>query len=85
MRPAVPRNGMALRRDADVVGTGEVQGLDVIAPAEEHAVVAPPAGDLDGDLAVRCAIEGPVVGGDDLFDHLERVEIGFPSGPLMSR
>src|SRR5215468_1100502 len=76
---------LALARDAHVVGTGEMQRLDVLAPAEEHAVVAPTAGDLDGDLPVGRAIERPVVGGDELLDHLERVQIDFSLGPLVSR
>ncbi len=76
---------MALVGDAHVIGAGEVQRLDVVAPGEEHTVVAPAARHLDGDLTVRGAIEGPIVGGDDLLDQFERVEIDFVSGPLVSQ
>ena len=42
-------------------------------------------GDLDGDFPVGGAVEGPIIVGDDSLDHLERVQIDFPSGPLVSR
>jgi hypothetical protein len=76
---------VALGRDADVVGAGEVQRLHILAPGKEHAVVAPAAGDLDGDFPLGGPVERPVVRLDDLLDHFERVRVDFVLGPLVSR
>ena len=61
-----------------------MERLDVVAPGEEHAVVAPAARNFDRNLAIRRSIEGPIIGGDDALDHLERVQIVLLSGPLVS-
>src|ERR1700744_6227374 len=59
--------------DLHVHRAAEMQGADILAPGEIEAVIAPPARRLDSHFVVVTAIEGPIVGRNQLFHQIQRI------------
>jgi hypothetical protein len=52
-----------------------MDGFLVLHPREGDVIVAPVAGDRDGDLVVPGPLERPVVEGGDVLDDVDRIRL----------
>jgi hypothetical protein len=61
-------------RQLQVHRQAQLQAVALGPPGEPQLVVLPVAGQGEGQVAVLGAVEGQVLGGQDVLDHVERIE-----------
>lgn len=57
----------------EVEMAGELHGVEIFLPLENHAVIAQAAGDIDHQLIRRHAAERPILAGEYVLDTVEGV------------
>src|ERR1019366_1633756 len=63
----------ARRRNLEVEGAGDMQGLHIGEPGEGDIVIGPAAGDRDRNFVLFVAVEGPMIMRGDALDDIDRV------------
>ena len=64
---------MATFRNLEIEGATYVKRLEIREPGEGDMVVGPAAGHGYGDFVLVVTVEGPIIRGGELFDHVDRM------------